>query len=48
MKALIQVFDPAMCCNIGVCGVEVPVGIERLAAFVHVAQPVPAHGGIRA
>lgn len=48
MKALIQIFDPAMCCNIGVYGVEEPVGIERLAALGHAAQPVPAHGGIRA
>lgn len=31
---LIQVFDPAMCCNTGVCGVEVDPALVAFAADV--------------
>ena len=32
--SLIQVFDPAMCCNTGVCGTEVDQQLVTFAADV--------------
>ncbi len=35
---LVQVFDPAMCCSSGVCGVEVDQALVRFAADVQWAK----------
>jgi len=35
---LIQIFDPAMCCNTGICGVDVDQQLVRFAADVDWAK----------
>lgn len=39
----IQVFDPALCCNTGVCGVEVNQALVTFAADVEWAKQQGAH-----
>lgn len=39
----IQIFDPALCCSTGICGMDAdqePVGVERLLALA-VGRVVP-------
>ena len=43
----IQIFDPALCCSTGICGVEAdqePAGVERLLALA-VDRVVPSPSG---